>query len=338
MQLRRNTLILALASALVLVSSAAVAQTFKPTFLVSNLSGKALHTDPLLQNAWGLAYAPGGAFWVSDEADGWSTLYDGQGNPQSLQVIVPSSTGTGAGTPTGIVYNGSTEFKIHNWTSVFLFATLDGTISGWSSFEPGTALIGVRATGAVYTGLAITSHTSGNFLFAADNANNKVDIYDGNFSLVKSFTDSTVPAGFAPFGIQDISGQVYVAFASTTGAAGGIIDIFDESGNYVKRLVGSGALNQPWGLAVAPTTWGTFAGALLVSNNTSKGTIVGFNLSTGKMIGPLKNASGKTIMIDGLWGIEFGGGTSLNGGTNQLFFTAGPNDADGYFGVINAHK
>ena len=106
----------------------------------------------------------------------------------------------------------------------------------------------------------------------------------------------------------------------------------------MKRLVGSGALNQPWGLAVAPTTWGTFAGALLVSNNTSKGTIVGFNLSTGKMIGPLKNASGKTIMIDGLWGIEFGGGTSLNGGTNQLFFTAGPNDADGYFGVINAHK
>jgi len=337
MQLRRSTLILALAGAFVLVASAAMAQTFKPTFLVSNISGKALHTDPLLQNAWGLTYAPGGPFWVSDEADGWSTLYDGTGTPQSLQVIVPSSSGTGSGTPTGIVYNGSTEFKIQNWTSVFLFATLDGTISGWSSFEPSNALIGVRATGSVYTGLAITSHTSGNFLYAADNANNKVDVYDGNFNLVKSFNDNTIPAGFAPFGIQDISGQVYVTYASTSGAAGGYIDIFDESGNFVKHLVSSGHLNQPWGLAVAPTTWGTFAGALLVSNNNSKGTIVGFNLSTGKIIGPLKNATGNTVTINGLWGIEFGGGTTNNGGKNQLFFTAGPNDTNGFFGVINGH-
>src|SRR5207302_6891449 len=106
--------------------------------------------------------------------------------------VIPPSSGTGAGSPTGMVYNGSTEFKIMNWTSVFLFATLDGTISGWSNFEPNTALIAVRQTGAVYTGLAITSHTSGNFLFAADSANNRVDVYDGNFNLVKSFTDSTI--------------------------------------------------------------------------------------------------------------------------------------------------
>lgn len=201
---------------LVLVSSSALAQ-YQRTFLDSNISGKAKHTDTLLKNAWGLAYAPGGAFWVSDEASGWSTLYDGMGNPQSLQVIVPTASGTGEGSPTGIVYNGSTEFKIHNWTSVFLFATLDGTISGWSSFNPSSTLIGVTSPGAVYTGLAITSKTSGNSLFAADNANNKIDIYDGTFNLVTSFTDATIPAGFAPFGIQDIGGKVLVSYASTSG-------------------------------------------------------------------------------------------------------------------------
>ncbi|HET9309088.1 MAG TPA: TIGR03118 family protein [Candidatus Sulfotelmatobacter sp.] len=321
-----------------MLTGAAVAQTFSATYLVSNLPGKATHTDTLLQNAWGLAYAPGGAFWISDEADGWSTLYDGSGNPQTLQVIVPSSSGTGHGTPTGIVYNGSSEFKIENWTSLFLFASLDGTISGWSAFFPSSTLIAVRSAGSVYTGLAITSHASGNFLYAADNANNKVDVYDANFNLVKSFTDSAIPAGFAPFGIQDIAGQVYVTFASQTGGVGGVIDIFDESGNLVKRLVQSKVLNQPWGLAVAPALYGTFSGALLVSNNTSAGTINGFNLTTGKFIGTMTNSLGKAITINGLWGIEFGGGSTLNGKTNQLFFTAGPNDTNGVFGVINAHK
>ena len=210
------------------------------TNLTSDLTGKAKHVDPLLKNAWGLAYAPGGAFWISDEASGRSTLYDGMGNPQSLQVTIPPTSGTGPGTPTGIVYNGSQEFKIDSWVSAFLFATLDGTISGWSGFDPGTTLIAVRQAGAVYTGLAITSHTSGNSLFAADNANNKVDVYDGNFNLVKSFTDPTIPAGFAPFGIQDIAGQVYVTYASQTGGSGGYIDIFGEDGTFVKRFTQGG--------------------------------------------------------------------------------------------------
>ena len=320
-----------------LLTGAAAGQIFSVVPLVSNLSGKAPHTDPLLKNPWGLAYAPGGAFWLSDEASGWSTLYDGSGNPQALQVIVPSSSGTGAGTPTGIVYNGSTEFKILNWTSVFLFATRDGTICGWSAFEPATALIGARSAGSEYTGLAITSHASGNFLYAADHGNNRVDVYDGNFNLVKSFTDSNVPAGFAPFGIQDIAGQLYVTFASQIGGAGGIIDIFDESGNFVKRLVQNKVLDQPWGMAVAPAQYGVFGNALLVSNNTSAGTINAFHLTTGAFIGTLKNSNGKPITIDGLWGIEFGGGSVLNGGTNQLFFTAGPSDTNGYFGVIIGH-
>lgn len=320
-----------------MLSGAAVAQSYSLSYLDSNLTGKAKHTDTLLKNAWGLAYAPGGAFWISDEASGWSTLYDGSGNVQTLKVVVPSSSGTGAGTPTGIVYNGSTEFKIDTWTSVFLFATLDGTISGWSGFDPSTTLIAVRQAGASYTGLAITSHTSGNSLFAADSANNKVDIYDANFNLVKSFTDSTIPVGFAPFGIQDIGGKVYVTFASQTGGTGGYIDIFGEDGTFVKRFAQGGRLNQPWGLAVAPATFGTLSGTLLVSNNTTTGNINGFNRTTGKFVGTVTNSLGKPIAINGLWGIEFGGGSTLNGHKNQLFFTAGPSDTNGYFGVINAH-
>ena len=330
---RTHVISAALGLLLVLSSSAALAQ-YQFTYLTSDLSGKAKHQDPLLKNAWGLAYSPGNPFWVSDEADGWSTLYDGMGNPQSLQVIIPPATGSGPGTPTGIVYNGSTEFKIDSWTSVFLFATLDGTISGWSAFEPSTALIGAKTAGAVYTGLAITSKTSGNSLFAADAANNKVDIFDGNFNLAGSFTDPSIPAGFAPFGIQDIGGQVYVSFASTSGAAGGYIDIFSETGTLVKHFTHGKPLNQPWGFAVAPTNFGTFSKALLISNNTSTGSINAYNLTTGKLMGTLSNSSGKALSISGLWGLEFGGGSASNGQKNQLFFTAGPSDTDGYFGVI----
>ena len=320
---------------LFLASSAAVAQ-YQSTNLDSDLAGKAKHQDTLLKNAWGLAYAPGGAFWVSDEASGWSTLYDGKGNIQSLKVVVPPATGTGAGSPTGMVYNGSDEFAIDSWVSAFLFCTLDGTIQGWSDFEPSTTLIGATSKGASYTGLAITNHSSGNSLFAADAANNKVDIYNGNFSLTGSFTDSTIPPGFAPFGIQDIDGQVYVSYAATNGGPGGYIDIFSETGTFVKRFTSGAPLNQPWGFAVAPKNFGKLSGTLLVTNNTSTGTINGYNLTTGKLAGTMKNTAGKNLTISGLWGIEFGGGAALNGAKNQLFFTSGPNDTDGYFGVIVA--
>jgi uncharacterized protein (TIGR03118 family) len=323
----------ALALVLMAVSSVAVAQAYHRTYLVSNLSGSK-HTDALLKNPWGLVYAPGSPFWVSDEASGYSTLYDGLGNPQSLQVVIPPKSGTGPGTPTGIVYNGSQEFKIMNWTSVFLFATLDGTISGWSQFSPNNALIGVTQAGAVYTGLAITHKTSGNFLYAADAANRRIDMYDGSFNLVKSFTDSGVPAGVAPFGIQDIGGQLYVSYANTAGNAGGYIDIFKEDGTLVRHFAHGAPLNQPWGFAVAPANFGPLSNTLLISNNTAGGTINGFNLTTGKFVGTLKNSLGNPIFINGLWGIEFGGGTTQNGHTDQLFFTAGPNDTNGFFGYI----
>jgi uncharacterized protein (TIGR03118 family) len=325
--------------ALVLVSGSALAQ-YKTVNLVSNISGKAPNTDPLLKNPWGLAYAPGGAFWVSDEASGWSTLYNGQGTPQSLQVVVPPATGSGAGEPTGLVYNGSSEFTIEGWPSIFIFATLDGTIQGWSPDNAGgtATLIAVTASGASYTGLAITSHTSGNFIYAADTANNKVDVYDGNFNLVNSFTDSTVPAGFTVFGIQDIAEKVYVSFVASNGGSGGYIDVFSESGTLERHLTHGTPLNQPWGFAMAPKNFGALSSTLLITNNATVGNINGYDPTTGKLVGTMMGTNGKAVNINGIWGIEFGGGTTANGGKNQLFYTAGPNDLNGFFGVIEAQQ
>ncbi len=187
--------------------------------------------------------------------------------------------------------------------------------------------------------MAITGNPSGNFLFAADNANNKVDVFDGNFNLVTSFTDTTLPAGFAPFGIQDFGGLVYVSFASSSGAAGGYIDIYSEAGIFLKRLTQGAPLNQPWGFAVAPKNFGSLSNTLLVSNNTNSGSINAFNSVTGQLVGAMTDTAGKDIIIDQLWGIEFGGGTANNGPANELFFTAGPNNnLGGTLGGIVAVK
>jgi uncharacterized protein (TIGR03118 family) len=337
MQRRKIAFTICFGLAAMLVSHVALAQ-YQLTNLVSNQVGAARHTDPMSVNAWGLVHGPGGPFWVSDEGSGWSTLYDGQGVKKGLQVLIPSESGAGPGSPTGIVFNGSSDFQVQGWTAFFLFATLDGTISGWApQSNPNDAIIAVdnSASGASYTGLAITSKPSGNFLYAADVANNKVDVYDGSFNFVKSFTDSTLPPGVAPFGIRDIGGLVYVTFASNTGGPGGFIDIFQEDGTFVRQLAQGSPLNQPWGFAVAPSNFGKLSNTLLVSNNTNAGTINAFNLLTGQFVGTLKDTNGKAIRIDQLWGIEFGGGTANNGRANQLFFTAGPhNNLAGTFGVI----
>ena len=339
MQRRMTILMVAMGVGLMLVSSAAVAQ-YKLTNLVSNQTGQATHTDPLLVNAWGLAYGPGGPFWISDAGSGWSTLYTGSGKKLGLQVVVPPANGSGPGSPTGIVFNGSPtgEFSVQGWQAFFLFATLDGTISGWapqSNFNQ--ALIGVNnsSKGSVYTGLAITSKASKNRLYAADVANNRVDMFDGNFNSLGSFTDAKLPAGFAPFGIQDLNGLVYVAFASVTGASGGYVDVFTEDGEFVNTLIQGAPLNQPWGIAASPRNFGPLSNALLVSNNNNQGTINAFDGVTGKFIGTVKDNGGKPIKIDQLWGIGFGDGTGANGAINQLFFAAGPsNNQAGTFGAI----
>ena len=348
-QRRTPAVTLALGLALLLVSSAAMAQ-YKLTNLNSNQVKWAPHDDPLLVNAWGLVHGPGSPWWVSDENSGWSTLYDGVGNTLGLRVLIPtagngpsSPTGlNGPGSPTGIVFNGSSEFQVGGWTAFFLFASLDGTISGWApQTNRNQAIVAPlqnQPKGAVYTGLAITAKASGNFLYAADIANSQVEIFDANFNFVKAFTDSTLPAGFAPFGVRDINGIVYVTFASSTGAKGGFVEAFMEDGTPVspgKPLIQGGPLNQPWGIAAAPKNFGPLSHTLLISNNTNAGTINAFDPVSGRFVGTVRGMDGKPIVIDQLWGIDFGDGLGKNGPANALYFAAGPsNNLAGSFGRI----
>ena len=339
MQLRNLIVKASLGLALLSLSNAALAQ-YKLFNLVSNQVKQARHTDPFMVNGWGLTYAPGSPFWISDNGSGWSTLYDAAGNRKSLIVEIASAGDAGPGTPTGIVFNGSNDFQVKNWASVFIFATLDGTISGWApQSDLHNTIIGVDtskdANPAVFTGLAVTSKATGNMLFAADTKNGAVNMYDGTFTFKGNLVDPNLPANLTPFGIQDINGQVYVAYADNAGGPGGVIDVFGEDGSFQKRLVEGAPLNQPWGIAVAPRNFGPLSNTLLVSNNTNSGTINAFNAVTGAFVGTLKDTNNKPIKIDQLWGIMFGGGNATDGRTNELFFTAGPsNNLAGTFGVI----
>jgi uncharacterized protein (TIGR03118 family) len=338
--------------ALMFMSNVASAQ-YRLSNLDSNQVGSAIHTNPLLVNGWGLVHAPGSPWWVSDNGSGWSTLYDSKGvEVSTLKVLIPTGGGNGPGSPTGIVWSASTsnEFQVQGWPSVFLFATLDGTISGWApqaNFNDAIVAVNNSSSKSVYTGLAITNKASGNFLYAADEANNAVDVYDGNFNPVAAANSNfaaeikaAIPAGFAPFGIRDINGLVYVTFASVSGGTGGFVEVFKEDGTPVtpgKPLLQGGTLNQPWGIAIASKLFGRLSNTLLIANNTNMGTISAFDPGTGHFIERLKDMSGKPIVIDQLWGIDFGDGTkgTANGGTNEMFFTAGPsNNLAGTFGVI----
>ncbi len=342
MQCRKIAYTTCLGLAVMLVSSTALAQ-YKLTNLDSNQAKTAKFMDPLQVNGWGLARSAGSPFWVSDQGSGWSTIYTGAGVKEGLVVSVPSFNGAGPGQPTGIVFNGTGEFPVEGNSASFIFATLDGTISGWArSSNPNASIIAVNnwAAGASYTGLAITNHPSGNLLYATNLPNNVVEVYDANFNLVNTFTDPTLPSGWGPFNVADINGLVYVTYALISEAPGGQIDVFQEDGTFVKVLTQGAPLNQPYGMAVAPSNFGPLSNTLLVGNNLNHpATISGFNLETGQFVGTLKDKSGKDIAIDQLWGLEFGGGSANNGKTNQLFFAAGPyNNLAGTFGVIDSTK
>lgn len=358
MQHRMLVLPVALGLGLLSISGTAVAQ-YNLTNLASNQVKQAHHDDPLLVNAWGLVHGKGSPWWISDNVSGWSTLYDSQGTPNpGLKVLIPTAGNgpdspaglNGPGSPTGIVVNGSADFQLGGWPTFFLFATLDGTISGWApQTNFNQAILAVDTTAnknphpAVYTGLAITNRVSGNLLFAADEANGKVDVYDGTFKPVTlaagAFSDPSFPADFAPFGIQDINGKVYVTFASVSGAAEGFVEVFTEDGapapGVPRPLIHGLPLNQPWGITVAPANFGVLSSTLLISNNTNHGKINAFNPGNGHFVGQVKDMTGTPISIDQLWGIGFGDGLGKNGGKNELFFTAGPsNNVAGTFGVI----
>ncbi len=331
----------------VLLSTNFAAAQYRKLNLVSNQTGKSAHVDPNLVNAWGLAFFTHSPFWVSDAGTGVSTLYGPNGSNVPLVVTIPSAAGGSVpGTPTGIVANASNGFVVSengvSGSAAFIFDTEDGTISGWNpNVDLHNAIIAVdnSSTGAFYTGLAIATNPTGTFIYAADQANNKVDIYDKKFNLVSSFTDANLPSGYAPFGIQTIDNQIFVTFAGFfSGAPGGFVDIFDMRGNFIKTFTSMGKLNLPWGLAHAPKNFGEFSNAILVGNLGS-GLINAYG-AEGKLHGQLTTGQGtkkSLIRIDGLWALEFGTDPSANGATNELFFTAGPNFyANGLFGKITA--
>ena len=331
--------------------------------LVSNQQGVAPVTDPNLVNAWGLVALPTSPWWVSDNGTGDSSLYNATGQPVIASggttnfVTVPAAPSSPAGTlgtPTGIVGNistNATDFTItednRSGRSIFIFATLDGTISGWNPavglVNPTTgathATIGVdrSSAGSVYTGLAIATNQQGQtFLYAADGGpNRRVDMFDGTFALVKSFSDPRIPKQFTTYGIQAINGEIWVTFTALNKAQGGFVDVFATDGTLLRHDAVHGPLHSPWGIALAPADFGPMSNAILISNNISRGRINAFNPETGQFLGPLRSANGKVIEVDNIWALQFGHDAAANGAHNQLFFTAGPNGyANGLFGVI----
>ena len=328
---------LSLGVALALLATPALAATaFKLTLLDSDYSTKAKHLDPNLVNAWGLCQGPGtDPVWVSDNGTGLSTVYaQGTGVVESIVVTIPS------GAPTGCVFNSTSNFKVsengRTGAATFLFDSEAGIISGWSSAVDGqNAVVAVdnSANGSVYKGLAID--TSSNLLFAADFVNNQVQVYDGSFNLVRSFTDKSLKH-YAPFNVAVLNGSVYVAFAKQAltccderhGAGLGAIDVFDESGNLIKQLVPTGAaLNAPWGLTIAPSSFNEFAGSLLVGNF-GDGTIHAYDPSTGNSLGTLNKITGSPITINGLWSLD-------PVPTGDLTYSAGPKkETHGALGLI----
>jgi uncharacterized protein (TIGR03118 family) len=318
---------------------------FTTTSLVADAGSGAAHTDAKLINPWGIAFNPTGFVWVANNGSSSSTLYDGNGVPQSLVVATPAA-------PTGIVFNGGSDFKITQngvtAASPFIFAGENGSISAWSpTVNRNNALTTVDGAGtqAVYKGLAIASYNGANYLYAADFHNRRIDVFDAAFNratLPGGFQDAALPAGYAPFGIQAIGDRIYVSYAQRAaagdddvkGAGLGAINVFDTAGNLVKQLVRGGALNAPWGMALAPSNFGTYSGKLLVANF-GDGKINAYDTSTGAMTGTISKAGGDAVVIDGLWGIAFGPGVNSQP-TNTLFFTAGPGgEAHGLYGRID---
>jgi uncharacterized protein (TIGR03118 family) len=310
------------------------------------------NVDARLVNGWGVAFNPQGFVWVANEGTSTSTLYDGNGMPQSLIVSIPPGT-AGSANPTGIVFNGSQGFQVTqgglSGASVFIFVGQAGTVSGWSpnvNLNSAVKVVDGAAQSKVYKGLAIASQGSASFLYATDFHNGVVDVFDSTFTQVAragAFTDATLPAGYAPFGIQAIGNQIYVSFAKqdalahdqVAGSGLGAVDVFDTAGTLVKRLIPvGGKLNAAWGMALAPANFGPFSNALLVGN-LGGGTINAFDPVTGAFFGTLSKPDGSPIAIDGLWGIAFGNGINAQP-TNTLFFAAGPaGQTQGVYGRID---
>jgi uncharacterized protein (TIGR03118 family) len=349
------------------------------TNLVSDLPKTAAVQDPVLQNSWGVAFSPAASpFWISDNATGCSTLYNGDGTVLSLQVKIPLPGGGGIpdtackphdpkkpspAAPTGMVWNPTTNpntaFLVPGTKlpASFIWATEDGTISSWTggltpaSVANNAVLAVDNSPGAVYKGLVFGTNPNGVFLFAANFRAGTIDVFAPNkdasgiglffksVTTTEGFVDSKIPAGYAPFGIENIDGDLFVTYAKqdadkhddVSGSGTGFIDVFDTDGRLVRHFASRGPLNSPWGMTRASQDFGRFSGDVLVGNF-GNGQINAFD-SDGNFLGALRDSKGKPIVIDGLWKLTLGGGAKSSSDT--LYFTAGPNDeTDGLFGTI----
>jgi uncharacterized protein (TIGR03118 family) len=350
----------ALAAALVLLAGTAWSGDAMPFYsthpLVSDGANPADHVDASLRNAWGIAFNPNGVVWVADNKTNTSTLYDGTGTKVSLgafpEVHLPPAT-NGDAAPTGIVFNASADFVINqggaSGAAAFIFAGENGTLMGWSpAVNLGNAFVAYddKTGGASYKGLALAQNGQGNFLYATDFHNGKIDVFDKAFTRVTlkgTFSDANIPQGYAPFGIRNIQGDLYVTFAKqdsnrqddVPGAGFGFVDVFDANGGLIRRVADRGSLNAPWGIALAPSDFGRFSNRLLISNF-GDGTIDAFDPATGNFLGQLRATNGQVLKIDGLWGLSFGNGLSGQP-IDSLFFTSGPgHEQHGLYGRIDA--
>ena len=346
------------------------------TNLTSDVSGTAPNADTVLQNAWGVAFTPGASpFWIADNATGCSTLYDGAGVPQPatpLQVKLPLPGGTvpatafkhndpnnpsdpTPATPTGLVWNPTSSFLVPGTTkpATFIWDTEDRTISAWTGgltpADQAVLAVDNHSSGAVYKGLVFGTNVHGVFRYATNFHAGTIDVFAPNgmtnyraataSEVEGSFTDPKIPAGFAPFGIQNINGDLFVTYAKqnaeqqddVAGPGNGFVNVFDTNGHLLRRFASRGPLNSPWGVARASFAFGRFSGDILIGNF-GNGQINAFD-SDGKHLGTLKDDKGKPIVIPGLWTVTLGGGK--NSSSDTLYFTAGPNDeTDGLFGAV----
>jgi uncharacterized protein (TIGR03118 family) len=341
--------------------------TYLQTNLVSNLPGVAKTTDPNLQNPWGAAWFPDGPLWTSDNNNGLSTLYDGEGDIVGLVVTIPGTAIDMGATsnPDGIVWNpnSSNQFIIPGTTAgaIFIWDGEDGGIWAWNpAVDPviagkSTATLVLDNSvingqpGAVYKGLAYGTNVHGNFIFATNFRAGRVEAYDVNFKLTPldgSFSDPNIPAGFAPFGIANIDGDLFVTYAEqdaakhdpVVGDGLGFVDVFSTDGVLIRRFASRGVLNAPWGVVRATDGFGFFSGDILIGNFGNNGVFGGWINAFenhGIFLGELRTPQEKPIKIDGLWSLYFG--SFLNSDGDTLYFTAGPNNQlDGIFGGLKA--
>jgi len=357
--MNRHLALATLSSLLLLNAPRALAgSAFRETDLVSDIVGRAAHDDAKLVNPWGIVAGPHGELRVADNGSGVSTVYSANGTSGSPLIIVPPAE---AGNPTGMVSNTSESAFIvssgeKSGRSSIIFASEDGSISAWSAeVDPDHAIRVASTENAVYKGIALGHNESGAFLVAGNFHAGTVDVFNGHFAPVSwagAFTDPELPEGYAPFNIANLLGSLYVTYAKQNeakhddvrGAGHGFLDVFDEQGHLVRRLVSQGPLNSPWGMVLAPRRFGPFGRDLLVGNF-GDGTINAFDPNTGQVVGHLEGSPGTPIAIDNLWGLTFGRGSDRGEskgedasdaeGSPTLYFTAGIEDeGHGLFGSL----